>query len=407
MDSNVPQFLIGDAHRLNQVLLNIINNSIKFTDKGEIKIVIRKNSQTDHGISLTFDVIDSGIGMSDEQQKDIFAPFLQGDNSTTRKYGGTGLGLSISKGIVELMGGHISVNSKIDVGSTFSFTADFGWHDQINDEIEQNKALDYLEVLLVSSNNNMQAIFEKEFSLLGISIDTCTGLNEAIRCLQSKSNYHVILLDREILNKHTAMEQIKAMIVKPMLKVMVISTSRDYDIEMLEHVDIINTIIYNPIGMRQLYQKLGKIFSDIKTLEKDSLNKDFTINQAHILKDVKLLLVEDNELNRELAIAILEEYGLIIDSAENGSIAIEKLLKEPYDLVLMDLQMPVMDGYEATKRIREIDSLKKMPIIAMSAHAIKGLEEIVYETGMNDYITKPFEVSKMISTLEFWAGKHE
>ncbi|MDA3846828.1 MAG: response regulator, partial [Vallitaleaceae bacterium] len=406
IDPSIPQMIIGDAHKLNQILLNIINNSVKFTEQGEIKITVSNKDMSDSSIRLTFNVEDTGIGMKEEQQKGIFSAFSQADNSTTRKYGGTGLGLSISKKLVELMDGHISVSSVEGVGTTFSFTAEFAWKKQCIGDIKRLKELQFLEVLFISDDEHMKAVFKNQFELLGITYDDAEHITEAIQYIQNKKSYHTVLLDWKLLNKHTAIEQIKALILRPDLKIILVSTSREYSIEMLEYDNTISAIIYNPIGLRQLYNKLARIFSNLKSLEIESLDTRVAIKQGHTLKNVRVLIVEDNELNRELVIAILEEYGLIIDSAENGRIAIEKILKAPYDLVLMDLQMPVMDGYEATRKIREMDDFKDLPIIAMSAHAIKGIEEITYEVGMNDYITKPFEVSKMISTLEFWAKKN-
>lgn len=275
IDPKVPKFVKGDAFRLNQVLLNLINNAIKFTEKGEINVAVSLKEKQESNVLLKFVVEDTGIGMSKEQQKKLFNAFSQVDMSTTRKYGGTGLGLSISKNLIELMDGTIKVKSQLGQGSQFIFTARFELQNE-RDELD---------------------------------------------------------LD---------------------------------DLLTIEHTN--------------------------------QLNKD----DFKILNNIKILLVEDNEINQELAKAILEEYGIIVNIAENGSAAVEIIMQESYDLILMDLQMPVMDGYEAARRIREIDNYKNLPIIAMSAHALKGIEDEVHIAGMNDYITKPFEVSKMIATIKEW-----
>lgn len=273
IDPTIPKVLKGDAFKLSQVLLNLVNNSVKFTEQGEVAIVIEVESKNDQYIVLKFIIKDTGIGMSEDQQSNLFIAFSQVDMSTTRKYGGTGLGLSISKSLVELMGGNISVKSQLGIGSQFTFTCKFEW----NDAYKMGK--------LVDVENSSEEISEKLF------------------------------------------------------------------------------------------------------------------------KNIRILLVEDNELNQELAKAILEEYGFIISIANNGSEALHMVQRESFELILMDLQMPVMDGYEATRKMREMDDLQPVPIIAMSAHAMKGIKEKVCEAGMNDYIMKPFDVNKMLSIIKKWVLK--
>ncbi|PKM51771.1 MAG: hypothetical protein CVV02_03935 [Firmicutes bacterium HGW-Firmicutes-7] len=403
VNPNIPKLLKGDAFRLNQILLNLINNSIKFTEQGEITVTLDIESKDEKHVMLKFIVEDTGIGMSEEQQSKLFDAFSQVDMSTTRKYGGTGLGLSISKSLIKLMGGGIQVKSKLGQGSQFVFTAQFEWNNRFGIDENTYKKLDFIKVLLVCKDHNMASIIGSELVQFDIKIKTVEAVSAAIQTLLEEDGTNLVIIDWKLFVEDGlyAANEIKAAMgsLTPIIKI--VSASREHELELLENENNISPIYYFPMGKVQLYNKLTRVFPvSFKNEENtgDVSMKDL-INTPN---SIKILLVEDNDINQELAKAILEEYGYTIHIAEHGRIALDMILQETYDIVLMDLQMPVMDGYEATRKIREIDRFKNLPIIAMSAHAIKGIKEKVYEVGMNDYITKPFDVSKMISTLKKW-----
>ncbi|PKM95232.1 MAG: hypothetical protein CVU84_06000 [Firmicutes bacterium HGW-Firmicutes-1] len=403
IDPSIPKFLRGDAFRLNQVLLNLINNSIKFTEQGEIAIILEAESISEKHIQLKFIIEDTGIGMSQEQQTKLFESFSQGDMSTTRKYGGTGLGLSISKSLIELMGGTIQVKSELGQGTQFEFTAGFEWSNKLKADKNAYSKLMFLKVLLISDNRFKSSILKKELEQFDVTVKLVKSIVDAIQILREE-DFHLVLISCKLLTvevKQVA-KQIKTALGPSTPLIMLASHYRGYDdIELLENDKVIHGIFYYPMGKAQLYKKLTHIFAESVDREVNTY-EEFRMESYNTLSNAKILLVDDNEINQELVTAILEEYNIVIHIADNGSKAVDMILIEKYDLVLMDLQMPIMDGYEASRRIRALDSSKDLPIIAMSAHAIKGIKEKVSEAGMNDYITKPFEVSKMIDTLKKW-----
>lgn len=399
IDPSVPKFLTGDAFRLNQVLLNLINNAIKFTDQGEINIIVHREWQNETHVLLKFIVKDTGIGMSEEQQRKLFNAFSQVDMSTTRKYGGTGLGLSISKRLIELMGGTIQVTSEFGQGSQFIFTVQFECSQELKVDENDYSKLSALKVLIVCDNSYLATNIRTELEQFDIKTNTVEGISMAIEALIAQQDYNLVLIDWKLFESRgiSSIIEMREQIGTDAPLIMLISAYREHELEMSGFDNTLNGIIDYPIGKAQLYNKLKRVFSDI-------LEKDVVIDETEVssLNNTKILLVEDNEINQELAKAILEEQGIVIDIASNGSEAVEMILHNRYHLVLMDLQMPVMDGYEAARRIRSIEAFNDLPIIAMSAHAIKGIKEKVFDSGMNDYITKPFEVSKMITTLKEW-----
>ncbi len=402
IDPSVPQFVKGDAFRLNQILLNLVNNSIKFTEEGTITITLKLEQRNKHQVLIRFSIEDTGIGMSGEQQLKLFNAFSQVDMSTTRKYGGSGLGLSISRNLIELMGGNISVKSELGLGSEFSFTVWLEANKAIKSDGNNYFKFNNLNVLLVCGPGHMVSVIESQFEDFNLLIKTVRDLNEAVQELVGTQEYQLILVDVQLAeNIKEAADEIKRAIGNKSSLTMLISSYKVQELELLGYDEFISGIFYYPMGKSQIYDKLSHIFADNLDVPLTS-DEGKKVESYNKLSHTLVLLVEDNEINQELAKAILEEFGLQIDLAENGCIALRMMLKKKYDLVLMDLQMPVMDGYEAARRIRSISAYDDIPIIAMSAHAVIGIKEKVYETGMNDYITKPFEVSKMIATLKEW-----
>ncbi len=389
LDHDLPYRLVGDASRLSQVLLNLINNAIKYSNHGEIVVNLSLESKDAHHIWLKFVIEDRGIGISREQQEKLFNAFYQADMSTTRKNQGTGLGLAISKNLIDLMGGTIYVKSELGEGSQFVFTARFEYEQEFMKEDIERTLLSSLKVLLVCNNQSMASIMASIFTELDVNIQLFNPISMARSISPLDNNdYDLLLIDWKLF----VIDEIQSKCQKRAPYTMIISDSREYELEALEGSKQVDGIIYYPIGKEQLYQKLNR----------KNENNEPKIVKRDPLENRKILLVEDNEINQELSKAILEEYGMIIHIAENGAMALNMVMEDKYDLILMDLQMPIMDGFEATIRIREMDEFQDIPIIAMSAHAIKGIKEQVKEAGMNDYISKPFEISKMIATLRQW-----
>jgi PAS domain S-box-containing protein len=410
VDYNTPQFLNGDAHRLSQILLNLVNNAIKFTEHGKILISVEKESIDQNKVQIKFTIKDTGIGMNKEQQENIFGAFSQADMSTTRKYGGTGLGLTITRNLIELMEGDISLKSQLGYGSEFMFNVKFECIESI--EIGEKQEDDYAEfeflnILIVSDKSDSISNISKELEELGVSVDYVNSFSEALIKLKDTQAYNMIFVGNNLLSRNMLDidEQINDLRIKGKMKIILITDCIESRLESFIRDNDFDYIVYNPIGKKQLFKQLKYILEgDYESGINNSYELDHNMDD-HVLNGMDILLVEDNEVNREIVIIILEEYGAIIHSAENGVVALDMASEVQYDMILMDLQMPILDGYNTTIRIREMDSYKETPIIAMSAHAISGVSKRVREAGMNDYISKPFDVDKMIEKLTAWGEK--
>ncbi len=407
IEPSIPKFVKGDAFRLTQILLNLINNSIKFTEQGEIEVKLSIKSKIEGRLMVEFIVKDTGIGISEEQQRHLFDAFSQGDMSTTRKYGGTGLGLSITKSLVELMGGTIHLKSAEGQGSQFIFTVRLAWSEEFEVDDCRYSSFEFLKVLLICEDQEMAVIMKSELAQFEVTVKSVESIASGMQALAAVNDYNLVLIDWTLFSREGmgGVHQIIDLISSTAPFIMLLSAHRDHELELFGYDTNVRGILYHPMGKAQLYNKLIIIFAE--RLKNKAIKRNEVVLLEHVLKNVKILLVEDNEINQQLAKAILQEYGTLVSIAENGLMALEMIEKEIFDIILMDLQMPVMDGYEAAKIIRGKEAYKKTPIIAMSAHALKGIKEKTYEAGMNDYIAKPFEVAKMVGTLIEWVGKKE
>ena len=420
-DSEIPRYLIGDPLRIGQILLNLVNNSVKFTNDGEIIITQKLLKQNKNDISIMFCVKDSGIGMTDEQKQNLFQEFTQADSSTTRKYGGTGLGLTISKKLVDLMSGRIWVeDSKVDIGSTFCFTIKVGIGESNNKKYREEMQKKFfifndLKVLIVDDNEASREILHNMLKLINknIKIEVVSSGYEAISELESANEiepFNLVLMDWKMpklngMETSINIKQNKKITNQPKI-IMVTSYGRE---ELLKEAQEINLdgFLIKPVSQSTLFDSLIQLESKdtnlidevIEKLEERSLD---TINGA------KILLVEDNEINQEFALALLKSKGLIVDVANNGQIAVDKIQTAKYDAVLMDIQMPVMDGYEATRKIRDLAVSKEyiyfktIPIISMTANAMQKDKEKAFGVGMNDYISKPIDPDELFKLLLKW-----
>lgn len=404
LQPGVPLDLKGDPMRLNQILINLANNSVKFTEEGEIEIKIEKLEDMQGDVVLKFSVRDSGIGMTSEQQAKLFQAFSQADTSTTRKFGGTGLGLTISKSLVELMNGEIGVESEAGKGSTFFFTARFGLGDAKakRRDLSVPMELDDIRVLVVDDNSTSRTIFCRYLESFNFDADEAKSGEEALNMLKSaKPSYDLVLMDWKMpgLNGLDTTRRIQAeqdISEKP--KVILVSAyGREELRDEAEHLNI-ETYLVKPVNPSTLLDGILETFGQgteettvTRILEQDLGN----------FQGTHLLLVEDNEINQQVAEEILADQGISITIADNGQLGVDALLKAPnaFEAVLMDIQMPVMDGYTAAKTIRRDDRFKNLPIIAMTANAMAGDREKAQAAGMNDHVAKPIDVKELFSIL--------
>ena len=406
--------LIGDPLRLSQIILNLSNNAIKFTEKGEIIIGVEEIQKFSNEVELHFWVRDTGIGMTPAQQANLFQSFSQADTSTTRKYGGTGLGLAISKQLVELMNGRIWVESKPGLGSSFHFHAIFGIQENpvaSPQKIDPKEFLD-LRILVVDDNAIARDIFKNMTTSLGMNVSSASNGESALALvIEAEKNaipFDLILMDWQM-PKMDGIECIKKIQLEklqtPPKIILVTAYGKEEATTALNNLNInLNSILTKPVTPGHLIDAigivLGKIeYSELQKSNKNEIPHDLKMN----LSGSKLLLVEDNEMNQELAVELLKNVGIEVVLAENGKIALEVLENtKDFDGILMDCQMPVMDGYTATKLIRSNPEFGEIPIIAMTANAMVGDREKVLQVGMNDHISKPININSMFTTLSKW-----
>ncbi|WP_245651122.1 response regulator [Paramagnetospirillum marisnigri] len=408
--TDVPTALVGDPLRLGQVIINLVNNAIKFTEKGEITVGIHKLADEPDGVRLRFDVKDTGIGLTEEQRNKLFSAFSQADASTTRKYGGTGLGLTISKKLVEMMDGAIAVDSEAGKGSTFHFTAKFGVQGEQRRLSVNAEDVQGLRILVVDDNASAREILQNILASLRFDASAVSSGGEAIGELEQaqleRKPYGLVLMDW-MMPGMDGVETIKRIRSDTKLSetpafVMVTAYSRDELLQQAEGVHI-DGVLVKPVSpstlLDSILNALGKeVAQRTRKHEKQASYQD----AARMVKGAHLLLVEDNAVNQELALEILQDAGLRVDVAANGAEAVEKVAANAYDGVLMDCQMPVMDGFEATRRIRQNPRFADLAILAMTANAMAGDKEKCIESGMNDHIAKPIDVAQLFLTLARW-----
>jgi signal transduction histidine kinase/DNA-binding response OmpR family regulator len=405
IDPKIPPVLMGDSLRLRQVLLNLTDNAAKFTDKGEIKIEVTVLQKMSYGTILRFSVKDSGIGLTEEAIKNLFQPFHQADVSTTRKYGGTGLGLAICRNIVQLMDGELSVKSKTGQGSEFIFNAYFSLEDNMDNQIETIENIKGLNALLVDDSESARMVLNDMLMSLGFEVTIAKNGAEAIEKFENhidKYPFSLLVVDWQMpgmdglelvseLKKQHAGEIPAVLMVTSYGLDTVRKAARDHEVDGL---------IIKPVNPSALFDSVNKILQlGKKKVAAHKLNKQNDTDHKSVLEGKRILLVEDNEINMELAMELLKDVGILYDSAWNGAEAIEKLKESTFDLVLMDIQMPVMDGLTAARQIREELNNKDLPVLAMTAHAMKGEREKSMAAGMNDHITKPIDPEFLYMTL--------
>ena len=411
-DPAIPPALVGDALRLGQVLSNLCNNAAKFTEQGEIVLSARLVTREKEQVLLRFSVRDTGIGMDSEQLGKLFRPFSQADVSTTRKYGGTGLGLAICKQLVELMGGELTVTSEPGKGSEFSFTARFGiGRLEPKNRIVSEPDLRGRHVLVVDDNRSAREIFEGQLSALNFNVTSVpsaeAGLAELLRAERQEHPYDLVIMDWIMpeLDGFEAARQIRCNDAITHHPRIIMATAYGCDeAARRATVEGLDGYITKPANLSVLFDGIMTAFGKESRLGvAGSWNRD-EHDRARLaaIRGSLVLLVEDNDFNRQVAIELLASLDLQVTTAENGLEAIRLITQEQPDLVLMDIQMPVMDGYEATRQIRNLPGFAAIPIVAMTAHAMASDRERCLKAGMNDYIAKPIAPENLTRLLLDW-----
>ncbi len=412
IDAQVPHAMVGDPLRLRQILTNLVDNAIKFTDHGEVTVSISTIEVDAQSAELRFAVADTGMGLDTDQIGRLFTAFTQADNSTTRKYGGSGLGLTICKRLVELMSGQMDVISEPGVGSTFSFTARFALRAEHRARATAMAPMDTLRVLVVDDNASARDIFRGMLQSLQIEAVCVSGGLLAVEALaqayEAGKPFGLVLVDWHMpsIDGVETVRRIQADVGLPIPPVcmMVTAHSREELLRQIQGCGVsIGGLLIKPVAPSTLYDSimtaLGmNVVSSRHTVARRSARTD--VETA--LRGAHILLVEDNDMNREFALEILGRAGIQVDLANNGKEALEKIDCFHYDGVLMDCQMPVMDGFEATRRIRADGRFSALPVIAMTANAMAGDRERCAVAGMNDHIAKPIDIDLMFLTLARW-----
>ncbi|WNC73746.1 response regulator [Thalassotalea psychrophila] len=407
--TDIPTALIGDPLRLGQVLVNIGNNAVKFTEEGEVIFSVRIIEEDENKVMLRFAISDTGVGINKQQQKKLFQSFSQADSSTTRKFGGTGLGLAISKKLTELMQGEIGVDSIEGHGSTFHFTAVFAKQQvQQNQQIDTTVELEALKVLVVDDNSSAREILSSMLSSFGFIVDSVNSGNKAINAIVDANDsipYQLVVMDWKMprmdgVSAIQAIQNHKGISNQPSF-IMATSYGKEEAIIAAEQANIDN-VLSKPVTASSLYEAIMlSLGHEIKKRSQQS-RAEVSNKVLEHLKGAHLLLVEDNEINQELAVEILTTNGMSVVVANNGQEAIDILQEQVFDGVLMDCQMPVLDGYQATRNLRAEERFKNLPILAMTANAMAGDKEKVIAAGMNDHISKPINIRDMFTTMAKW-----
>ena len=413
----VPSLLIGDPGRLRQVLINLIGNAIKFTPDGEVSFGVELLKEDENTAALRFEVRDTGIGISDEEQAALFSPFMQADTTTTRKFGGTGLGLSIAKRLVELMEGEISLHSTVGQGSTFSFVLPLALQAKSSNLSDKQRILaaelSGRRILVVDDNatsRNLLCLWLREWqcdALPATNGATALQLVHEEQAAGRKIDAAIIDMQMPVINGRDLAATLQASPATADIALLLLTSVAMRGEASRFAVAGFRAYLTKPLKSELLLRSLQAVLNG-EHGKGDAMITRHTFREHD--RQARLLLVEDNPVNQRLAVILLQKLGHHIDTAVNGHEALKALAQTPYDLVLMDCRMPVMDGYEATRVIRRGESgvlNPNIPIIAMTANAMAGDRELVLEAGMNDYLAKPINPKTLDETLQRWLSKND
>src|SRR5712692_7526741 len=400
----LPRAVRGDPTRLRQVLMNLIGNAIKFTEHGEVVVAVTTQAR-DGAVALRFGVRDTGIGIAPEHLKAVFKEFTQADSTMTRRYGGTGLGLAISQRLVRLMGGELAVTSEVGHGSEFSFTLTLPVETAALERTVGLAALGGRRMLIVDDNETNRRILREMLAAEGVKVDEASmasdGLAALRRAAQKRAPYDLAILDVQMPDMDgfqlaTAVRQDKALTRTKLL--MLTSAGQRGDGERCRELGI-RGYLTKPLSRADLVEALGTVLAGPA---EDAGTPDVVTRHtiAESRASLRVLLAEDNPVNQQVAVAMLVKRGHEVHVVGNGREAVDAVAERPYDVVLMDIQMPEMDGFEATKAIRATPRGATLPIVAMTAHALSGERERCLSHGMTDYLAKPFKAHELFTLVE-------
>ncbi len=409
VDKRVPRKLIGDPLRLGQIFINYCNNAVKFTEHGEIDIVIRLQEQTDKDVLLHCAVRDTGIGLTKDQMGRLFQRFSQADTSTTREFGGTGLGLAIAKKLAELMGGEVGVDSEPGKGSTFWFTARLDKGVGQQRKLALSGDLQGKPVLVVDDNENARLVLDDLLRNMSFKVDQAESGTAAIAAVQRAqargTPYEIVFLDWQMpgLDGIETARRLGALALSHRPHMILVTAYGSEEVVKNAEATGIAEVLIKPVSASVLFdsvvRQLGGIADGPRTVGDAPTG---TFEQLAGIRGARILLVEDNDLNQEVAIDLLHDAGFAVDLADNGQIALDKVRATDYDIVLMDMQMPVMDGMTATREIRKDERFKDLAIVAMTANAMQGDRDRCIAAGMNDHVAKPIEPEVLWQALLKW-----
>jgi two-component system sensor histidine kinase/response regulator len=410
VDAGIPTWLMGDSGRLRQILVNLVMNAIKFTERGEVVVSVKVESKTPEEVELHFSVRDTGIGIPAGKRELIFAAFTQADSSTTRKYGGTGLGLTISQALVKMMNGSISVESEPRKGSVFHFTARLKVPDAsfIPPAAVEPAALRGLRALVVDDNQTNRLILTELLSQWSMAPEQAASGEEALKLLASESHasapFRLALIDADMpgMDGFALAERVKNTPKASALSMFMLSSTMQPGDIARSHEAGLAGFLTKPVQPSELLDAILGVMSSMENMAADAEDIQLAQQISNMGNGMRILLAEDNVVNRQLAARLLEKRGYTVVIAKNGIEALAAVEREEIDMVLMDVQMPEMDGLEAIRAIRSNEKISKrhLPIISLTAHVMKGDREKCFEAGADDYIPKPIQPANLFAAME-------
>ncbi len=405
IDYNVPVQVVGDHHRLRQILMNFVSNAIKFTEAGEIFIGVRLNATLPDGrLELAFEVKDTGIGIPEDKLHRLFKAFSQVDSSTTRKYGGTGLGLVICEKLVGLMGGSIAVKSTVGKGTVFSFTIRAGNSVQAIRTYVNNSLVGYegRKVLVIDDNATNRIILKTQLQQWKLVPTLADSGLQALNIIAGGASFDLVLTDMEMPGMDGVLVSQQIRKIYPDLPIIVLSSIGDTVCR--RHAELFTAILNKPVKQQVLCAHVHNALCrqlKVPVISRAAKDTDLSVSFA-VQHPLTILIAEDEPVNQKLAMHVFRKLGYTIDIAKNGKIAIEMAAKQAYDIVFMDIQMPEMDGMEAARFMKANFEVKPI-IIAMTANAMQGDREVCLNGGMDDYVSKPVVFKELMVKLEKWS----
>ncbi|MFA5518446.1 MAG: response regulator, partial [Spirochaetota bacterium] len=410
IDSHIPKVIKGDPLRLGQVLLNLANNAVKFTEEGEILVDASVEDLSDDEVTVKFSVSDTGIGLKEEEIMRLFQPFMQADSSTTRRFGGTGLGLAISKRLVEMMNGSIGVESEYGKGSTFYFYAKFGVSSAIKEITALPAAFKNKRALVVDDNKTACRVLRAYLEKFSFKTKVCYNGEDAVAEIQrvaasGEEPYSFAFIDWEMpgmngIETSQMIMESEEIGIKPWI---VIVTAYEQEEIYTEAKRVgLDGFIMKPVTSSHLFNVIMDVTANKGFKEDENAEWDYVPDGFEKIRGSLVLLVEDNEINQEVARELLEGEGFVVDTVSNGEEAVKAVLNQvekKYDIILMDLQMPIMSGYEAALIIKGSPETTEIPIVAMTADVAPDIRDKIHEHGMNAYVSKPINTEELYKTM--------